>query len=268
MNLTAPSYSPFKPIQPASASYSYVDYHEIAPDPRLQKSIYCYWTLKSTTVLSDSYTYRVVSDGCIDLFFEPGIPGKSYVMGLSPVSVSFPLGQQFYYAGIRFLPGAFPLFARVNAADLTGKSEQLDNICADTAAYLSNRIAPKMNLQTLKEKLDIFFLSRFFGMDEQIDSRLLHAIFFIFESKGNLNLYEQLQSEISPRQLRRLFHTYIGESPKIFSNIVRFQYTLNQMMLQDNPHIFWDTGYYDQPHFIKEFRRFAGTTPSALTTQL
>ena len=69
---------------------------------------------------------------------------------------------------------------------------------------------------------------------------------------------------ISPRQLRRLFDFYIGSSPKTFSQVIRFQNILNAKpsaeSLRKNK-LFFDAGYYDQAHFIKEFKTMYGQTP-------
>ena len=73
-----------------------------------------------------------------------------------------------------------------------------------------------------------------------------------------------IRDRISPRQLRRLFEYYIGDSTKTFSKVVRFQNILkakpSTQSLRENK-LFYDTGYFDQAHFIKDFKNFYGVTP-------
>ena len=69
----------------------------------------------------------------------------------------------------------------------------------------------------------------------------------------------ELDTGISTRQLRRLFDYYIGDSPKTFSNIVRFQHILSAKAYHN--HSFLDT-YYAPAHFTKSFKTFYGDTPS------
>ena len=75
---------------------------------------------------------------------------------------------------------------------------------------------------------------------------------------------EKLDMGISARQLRRIFEFYIGDTAKTFSKVVRFQNLLRakpstQSLQHDK--LFFDLGYYDQSHFIKEFKNCFGTTP-------
>jgi AraC-like DNA-binding protein len=71
---------------------------------------------------------------------------------------------------------------------------------------------------------------------------------------------------ISTRQLQRRFRAAVGIAPKVFCRIQRFQQVVRAM---DNPSHDWTAiatgaGYYDQAHLIRDFRQFAGKTPSAL----
>ena len=74
-----------------------------------------------------------------------------------------------------------------------------------------------------------------------------------------------MNTGVSQRQLRRLFEFYIGDTAKTFAKVVRFQNILrakpSSQSLRQNK-LFFDVGYYDQAHFIKEFKNFYGVTPS------
>lgn len=80
-----------------------------------------------------------------------------------------------------------------------------------------------------------------------------------------VDIENDLNTGISSRQLRRLFDFYIGDTAKTFSKVVRFQNILranpSSQSLRQNK-LFFDVGYYDQAHFIKEFKNFYGVTPS------
>ncbi len=74
-----------------------------------------------------------------------------------------------------------------------------------------------------------------------------------------------LSTNLSSRQLRRIFNFYIGTTPKEFSNVVRFQYILNATPSKQtlkNDKLYLDLGFFDQAHFIKSFKSFYGITPS------
>ena len=75
---------------------------------------------------------------------------------------------------------------------------------------------------------------------------------------------------LSLRQFERKCHERLGYSPKFFARVVRFSkaYRLREMQ----PALSWTTiaheaGYYDQMHFIRDFKQFAGITPTGLAEQ-
>ncbi|MEI6409985.1 MAG: helix-turn-helix domain-containing protein [Bacteroidota bacterium] len=73
--------------------------------------------------------------------------------------------------------------------------------------------------------------------------------------------------KVSRRRLEQQFATQVGLSPKDFSRVIRFRSVIRQMHLQ--PEISWmrmvaDFNYTDQSHLIRDFRQFAGVTPTVL----
>ncbi|SHM42434.1 transcriptional regulator, AraC family [Chitinophaga jiangningensis] len=69
---------------------------------------------------------------------------------------------------------------------------------------------------------------------------------------------------ISARYIQKLYLSNIGLSPTAFAAIVRFNRSLQMVLHSPVPltAIAYECGYYDQAHFIREFRRFTGITPS------
>jgi len=258
----------YRPLQPAVKPVGKeVRYAEWKPAPELRDLIYCYWQLKSTKPLSRPFHYRVVSDGCIDIFLEPNNPQESYVMGLSDSFDEFPLGTSFHYVGIRFLPGAFPQVYNLKASELTNRCEKLSDVFPLVANSLALNIHDGLTDQPIKEILDDYFISQR-GWDRgDADVRFCTALETILQKQGSLAIGKELAHGISSRQLRRLFKFYIGESPKLFSRIVRFQQGLqaqaSAQRIVEHP-VFYAAGYYDQSHFIKDFKTFSGSTPASI----
>ncbi|WP_229367844.1 helix-turn-helix domain-containing protein [Fibrisoma limi] len=255
----------FKPVQPTvSGEAGVVRYVERPPTPTLAPLIHCYWQLATQQPLSQPFVYRVVADGCIDLFFDLLAPDDLFVMGLSTTYTEFPLTGVFNYAGVRFLPTALPLLYRVDASELTNRIEAFRDVVPTAAGALTELIAGHTTLETLKPLLDGYFTRQFTTTNVTPDHRLIQAIAAILTSGGTLNVLSELDAAISHRQLSRLFQRYVGDTPKVFSRIVRFQQLLNarpsiQTLQEDK--VFYDLGYYDQAHFIKEFKTLYGQTP-------
>lgn len=255
----------YTPIQPTvRQSATAVTYQEFLPDAGLQDFIYCYWQLQTTEPLTEQFNYRVVADGCIDIFFEPHNPEESFVMGFCKKYTEFGLGNSFNYFGIRFLPTIFPQLFKINAADISNRSEMLGAVVPKTAAFISQQIhqASALHITTV---LNQYFLQLIANTVFDNDSRLYNAIEIILKNFGVVNVETALDTGISPRQLRRLFEFYIGDTAKTFSKVVRFQNILrakpSTQSLRQNK-LFFDAGYYDQAHFIKEFKNFYGVTPT------
>src|SRR5207237_7458101 len=70
---------------------------------------------------------------------------------------------------------------------------------------------------------------------------------------------------ITPRYLHKLIYQHTGLSPMSFHKIIRFQQSLKLITRNDLSFttIAYSSGYFDQPHFIRDFKSFTGLTPSA-----
>lgn len=256
----------YKPIQPTvKQSAENVTYFEFLPDLKLQPFIYCYWQLKTKQTLSEKFNYKVVADGCMDIFFELDNPKDNYVMGFCEKFTEFPLENSFNYIGIRFLPTMFPQLFNVNAKELSNKFEHLQNIIPDTSDFIKNNLNATLNTEQIKNIFDNYLIEIISKTNFDWDIRLYDAIEIIYTKFGVIDIENDLNTGISQRQLRRLFEFYIGDTAKTFSKVVRFQNILNakpsSQSLRQNK-LFFDVGYYDQAHFIKEFKNFYGVTPS------
>jgi AraC-like DNA-binding protein len=244
---------------------SQVAYREFLPDAGLRNFIYCYWELNTTEMLDAPYIYRVVADGCMDIFFELDNPQENYIMGFSKNYTEFPIGKSFHYIGVRFLPAMLPHLFRMDAAEFSNRVEPLRDVLPGISAFITNTFQPLQSTHSLNVVLDQYFLNHLSKATITTDNRLYNAIHIILQKRGVLNIETELDTGISPRQLRRLFEFYIGDSAKTFSKIVRFQNILHAkpsvQSLRQNK-LFFDSGYYDQAHFIKEFKSFYGITPA------
>jgi hypothetical protein len=264
---TLPDIRPwFKPVQPTiRETVSGVSYEELLPDERLSPFIYCYWQLKTHQPLDEPFYYRVVADGCVDWFTDLSVGDTFYVMGFSTGYVEFPLNPSFRYVGVRFLPTAFPLLFRCDSSELTNRFEELKSVVPDASVRLSGQVSPTCSFEECKRQFDLYFLSHLAHTHLTIDNRMFHALHLILKSQGTINIERDLDTGLSTRQLRRLFDFYVGDSPKVFSKVVRFQNLLNAKpsveSLRKNK-LFFDLGYYDQAHFIKEFKTMYGLTPT------
>ncbi len=256
----------YKPIQPTvKAENEKIVYQESLPDKDIENFVYCFWQLKTQKQLNHPFIYRVVSDGCIDIFFNHNSPSENFVMGFCKKYTEFPIGKTFNYIGVRFLPSAFPVLFGIDAKILSNQSQKLEHILSDFSKWITTEIKPTQSFERVTKQLNKKLIEIITQQNLQYDQRFFSALNLIFKKKGYLDTEKELNTGLSPRQLRRVFNFYIGTTAKRFSNVVRFQHILNakpsKQSLKENK-LYFDVGFYDQAHFIKNFKTFYGVTPS------
>ena len=256
----------YKPVQPTvKTAHKVVKYREYLPHAYLQSYVYCYWELFTTESVKEPFVYRVVTDGCIDIFFDLEQSNKSFVMGFCKKYTEFPLEETFHYVGIRFLPTVFSQAFNVDASELSNQFQPLTYISSTTSNFLQAHFTPEIPSIEICTQLDDYLLDIINVQTFNMDGRLYDAIDIILRNFGVVNLKEDIDTGVSQRQLRRLFKYYIGDTPKSFSKVVQFQNILrakpSSQSLRKNK-LFYNFGYYDQAHFIKDFKNFYGVTPS------
>jgi len=110
--------------------------------------------------------------------------------------------------------------------------------------------------------IEQFLLSKLY--DRKPDRLISAAVHKIYAAKGIIKIKELAGAlYISHDAFEKRFRKVVGSSPKQFSSIVRMKSVVNQEqqtgMLTD---IALNAGYFDQPHFNKEFKLFTGQTPT------
>ncbi len=95
---------------------------------------------------------------------------------------------------------------------------------------------------------------------------LAYTCSLICKAKGNMSVKELCrQTGMSKTSVERHFNEKIGVSPKMYSRIIRFSNAYDTIC-RETPKSWQDIvythNYFDQAHFIHEFRHFSGRTPS------
>ncbi|GGG79367.1 transcriptional regulator [Parapedobacter pyrenivorans] len=256
----------YTPVQPAIKGIEqHVSYIETLPDERLQQYIYCYWFLKTDEQMQSPYIYNVVADGCIDIVFDLNDPSSNFVMGFCNRNNEFVIDKSFNAVGIRFLPAMFTALFHTDALEFYNTLVPLNLFLKIPSQFIENSFAIQDSNLAIKGKLDNFFLKIISKNAIEIDFRFQVALTMILRNCGAVKLNSDLAIGLSQRQLRRYFELHIGASPKAFSQVVRFQNMLKAGPSLKNTKtnkLFYDFGYYDQSHFINEYKRFYGCSPT------
>jgi AraC-like DNA-binding protein len=99
-----------------------------------------------------------------------------------------------------------------------------------------------------------------------------NAMLELVKCDGNLSIEKTASlSCLSLRQFERVCKQRIGMPPKLFARIIRFSkaYRLYENSSAKSwTSIAHECGYFDQMHFIRDFKEFAGVTPRIIEKEL
>lgn len=256
-----------------------MDYQTFQPHPDLQSLVKCYWTLVVPSQ-PDVQRQLILPDGCVDICFILGDDIKRYTsetewilqprqMLLGQITEPFyiePAGYVNTFA-VRFYPHGFAHFIDQPLHVLGNKETPLHQLWgAEIAEKLAASISQAANTEDRIATMERFMLGRLVE-PKTVDQIVQSTIDAMFQQRGSLPLASLLKDEMQKRrQLERKFRSQIGLSPKQLSKVIRLQATL-QMLLESSDksltEIAYEHAYYDQAHFIKDFKEFTGVTPSA-----
>ena len=97
----------------------------------------------------------------------------------------------------------------------------------------------------------------------QTDQLIVEAVKLIYQSKGTIRVKELNEKLfISPSPFEKRFRKVVGTTAKKFASIVRFNSVLDHMnKTKSLSEICYKNHFFDQAHFIKDFKQFTGDTP-------
>ena len=188
---------------------------------------------------------------------------------LDPLGVTGMLRQarQFHYMDgtttvlARFKPGAGRAFG-VPACDLSNRSVGLDAMLGATLRPMASRILEAETLAGAIAALASLMRRTASARDPLVEAAL-GPLGRAGGAAGVAAVARLLQ--VSERQLSRRFLASVGIPPKRYAGLRRFERAMAG--LRKAPSLAdaaLEAGYYDQPHFAREIRAFAGMTPREL----
>lgn len=160
--------------------------------------------------------------------------------------------------------GAYQLWG-VPAMDWYNCFFPASDVLSDRINNIAHALLKEKQMNERIRLLDNFLLQQ---IDHSLspDLIIVQAVQHIFMHGGMLTVESLLQTlSVTERTLERKFKMHIGITPKRFSDIVRLNISAKriQKMKAGRPltGIAYESGYFDQAHFIKEFKKYTGITP-------
>lgn len=247
------------------------------PCKELEPYVSCYWYAGFSGTIEEAEKLRpkttvLIPDGGTGLVFNVNPAenwDRSTVWGVmdTPVKVynqqSISKGRIRTF-GVDFTPAGLSRFCNIPMNEYKNMSCDLIQASERIFYDINLRIINSSSLGELIQITEEFLLSRLAKADD-IHSSVTEALNMIYGTGGNIRVKELSTSLIiSERSLNRIFHKYIGLPPKTLCRIVRLNNVL-KLCKNDNHIDFllaaYNNGYFDQAHFIKDFKEFCGCTP-------
>jgi AraC-like DNA-binding protein len=242
-------------ILPAPALRPYVSFYQI--QEMTEESVY---TVYPGTSVVMGFQYKgklsIVQDNSVTALSRAGVTGlgDTFKMFRSSANIGTIL--------VFFSDAGAPAFLDCAVHELFGGSYSLKDIHLQRRVNeVEEKLAGAMEARQRIAIIDSFLISLFRQPRE--DKMVSHALSMIRANHGNIRM-SALSSElnISIGQMEKRFRRMVGATPKKYASIVRFNEILKGAPdAKSLVELACKTGYFDQAHFIKDFKSFTGQTP-------
>ena len=255
-----------------------MNYQVYLPSRELQNFVKCFWSLEDDG-RSKPQKQRVVPDGCMEMIFHFGDRYRQYFNnGSSYIQPrSFIFGQITHYLEIeptgvtgiiaaRFLPEGLQPLLPVPVSSLQDRAIVLSDIFGEQAIQLEQALLTSGNIPQRIQLIESFLISKQ-TQPTRADTIIANCVEVIMRSQGKIGVADLAQQmKTTRRQLERRFASSVGMSPKRLARAVRLQAALRmleQKKFDSLTDLAYENGYYDQAHFIRDFKEFTGTSPKS-----
>ena len=166
-------------------------------------------------------------------------------------------------------PGGAHALLGLPLGDLTNRVIELEDLLGPaTVRALQRRLAGAPSAAPRFALLVAFLRALREASRARPSARVAEALEVIDVAPGEARVLEIARDlAVSPKHLRTLFEREVGLSPKRYARLVRFTGVIGEVAAVLAPSVDWAAvalrhGYFDQAHFAREFRAFAGVTPT------
>ncbi|MBS0029924.1 helix-turn-helix domain-containing protein [Chitinophaga sp. 22321] len=250
------------------------------PHPALQDLVHCISIygvdFTQTPGLTNIYRFVPAYQRYIIFYLEDPIkvlkPGNDgYItkaacvtIGPQDQAVTLDMGRRHLALCIAFQPSGLHRLLRIPMSEIYEQDFDTSLLLGSEIAEITERLREADNWDHMISIVEFYLLKRVSGVKPLLP--VDQAMAALVGSSGNVSM-EELASLacLSLRQFERKCTERLGMPPKQYARLIRFckAYQLKELFPQKTwTEIAYHTGYYDQMHFIRDFKKFAGVTPS------
>ncbi|MBK8502871.1 MAG: helix-turn-helix transcriptional regulator [Saprospiraceae bacterium] len=166
---------------------------------------------------------------------------------------------------VGFKPRGLQHFVDFNVYEMLNRSLDLKDVRPKEIRRIEDQIRTKRTDEERIKVIEDFLL--LITRRKEKDLLIENAVFQIIGSKGKISVKElAAQNYLGQKQFTRRFIRTIGSPPKFYLRLVRFQNILTLSKGSDSrlTEVALESGFFDQAHFIKEFKQFTDEKPTSL----
>lgn len=233
-----------------------------APAPSLAGLVDRYWIVHWDLRGRAPYAQETLPYPNVNLVIGTHRPG---VHGVGTTRFVAELSGEGWVVGAKFRPGGFRPFVGGEMSDLTDRTLALGEVFGDDGAALDAAVHAAPDDLARLALLEAFLIAHSPAPDESAADAA--RVVELAQSEPSITRVDDLaeRAGLSVRALQRLFSTYVGVSPKWVIRRFRVHEAAERIAVSSS--IDWaalahDCGYFDQAHFIHDFKAQIGKTPT------
>lgn len=195
---------------------------------------------------------------------------RSVIVGPQLTRVSLDINKSHKAVRVGFHPGGLHRLLGCSMAGMVDGSYDAADVFGNEMRELDEQLQEAPDFDSIKNVIEGFLLQKAKSLKSALpfDRAMLELV----RHCGNIPI-EQIASLacLSLRQFERVSKERIGLPPKLFARLIRFSkaYRLRESSPQWSwTRIAYECGYFDQMHFIRDFKQFAGVTPGIIEREL
>ena len=222
---------------------------------------------------ADTGHIRVLPDTCVELFLNYTstpvaiISGKLHKRSIVTFRMSRPMDVQMRkgagVVAICFQPGMAYKFIQVPMQALSDTTTALTDIWDGMGAEIEDKMAESKNNEGRISLVQKYLLEKLASGKD--DLQIAHCLRQVRLSGGLIAVRSLVcDTGLSQRHLSRKFQEYVGLSPKEYLRVSRFIHSLDHLKsypMFSLTEVACKSGYYDQAHFIRDYKDYTGYTP-------
>lgn len=238
-----------------------IHHERFAPSPALEAFIQHFWTVRWDLRGEAPVVARTLPHPCVHLVFERG---RARVAGVQTRRFQRRLQGLDRVFGIKFRPAAFQPLLRSPVSQLTERTVGLRAVFGRESDALRDAILAEPDARRCARLAEDFFRARLPPMPAPI-ARLRDLVEHL-ASDPDITRMEQVAAlaGLDPRGLQRRFRAAVGVSPKWVLKRYRLHEAAELLARpepQDMAALALRLGYFDQSHFIRDFKAVVGQSP-------